>query len=118
MRQLRENNDNRWDFLKGTLPHGINPTDIDLVYERRGHFLVLEGKRLSMMGVPFSVGQRRFYDALNSLPNFTVVHFYGQPPVDVTAFARWGHEPHPATTDELREQVRRWYAWVERNKDA
>jgi hypothetical protein len=38
-RQLRQNNDNRWDFLAGVLPRRINPTDIDLMYERRGRFL-------------------------------------------------------------------------------
>lgn len=110
-RQLRQNNDNRWDFLAGVLPHKINPTDIDLMYERRGQFLVLEGKRV---GAQFGIGQRRFYDALNALPQFTVVHFYGAPPDDVTAYAGWGREPHPGTTDDLRESVRRWFNRVDK----
>lgn len=111
-RQLRQNNDGRWDFLAGTLPHKINPTDIDLVIERKGQFLVLEGKRT---GAPFGIGQRRFYDALSALPEITVVHFYGSPPDDVRAFGRWGRDPHPGSTDELREQVKRWFDWVERS---
>ena len=111
-RQLRQNNDNRWDFLAGVLPHRINPTDIDLMYERRGRFLVLEGKR---EGATFGIGQRRFYDALSALPQFTVVHFYGAPPDDVTAFARWGKEPHVGNTDDLRQSVRHWFDWIEQS---
>ena len=111
VRQLRTNNDNRWDFLAGVLPYRINPTDIDLMFERRGWFLVLEGKR---EGAPFGIGQRRFYDALNALPQFTIVHFYGTPPDEITAFARWGREAHPGTTEELRSAVRAWFDWVER----
>jgi len=108
--QLRKNNDDRWDFLAGVLPYKINPSDIDLVCERHGNFLVMEGKR---SGATFSVGQRRLYYALSNLPQFTVVHFYGNPPDDVKAFARWGQEARAGTTDELREQVRRWFRWVE-----
>lgn len=109
-RQLRQNNDNRWDFLAGVLPHGINPTDLDLVYERRGRFLVLEGKRV---GATMRTGQRRFYDALAAIPQFAVFYFEGYPPDDVRAFARWGRELHPATTDDLRTLVSRWFEWVE-----
>ena len=110
-RQLRSNGDNRWDFLAGVLPNGINPTDIDLVYERRGHFLVLEGKRA---GAVTRTGQRRFYDALHKPPYSIVVHFYGTPPDEVTAFAKWPEIPQPGTTDGLIEWIQLWYAWVER----
>jgi hypothetical protein len=41
MKQLRQNNDGRWDFLGGVLPYRINPTDIDLLMERNKRFLVL-----------------------------------------------------------------------------
>lgn len=109
-RQLRQNNDNRWDFLAGVLPHRINPTDIDLVFERRGRFLVLEGKR---MGATFGVGQRLFYDRMSALPQFTVIHFYGDPPEDVRAFGFWGQKAQPGTTAELQALVARWFAWVE-----
>lgn len=110
-RQLHHNDGTRWDFLKGCLPNGINPTDIDLVFERRGHFLCLEGKR---EGQSFPIGQRRFYDALHSPPKFIVVCFYGNPPDAVVAFAVWGKSPAPGTADELRALVQRWYAWVEK----
>lgn len=114
-RQLHENKDNRWDFLKGVLPNRIDPTDIDLVYERRGRFLVLEGKRV---GATFKTGQRRFYDALHAPPRVFVYHFYGTPPDTVTAFGLWGKPAQPGTTDDLRTIVRRWYAWVERSAAA
>ena len=110
-RQLKKNDDHRWDFLSGALPNKINPTDIDLSYERRGRFLVLEGKR---EGAETSTGQKRYFDALAAVPQFVVVHFYGVPPDEVMSFARWGQEPQPGNTDELRASVRRWYDWVER----
>lgn len=110
VRQLRENNDNRWDFLSGALPHGICPTDIDLMYERRGHFLVLEGKR---EGANFKAGQRRFYDALHQPPRVIVVHFYGMPPDHVTSFGRWGKPARPASTGDLIAAVQQWFSWVE-----
>lgn len=109
-RQLRQNNDNRWDFLAGVLPHGICPTDIDLMYERRGYFLVLEGKR---EGATFATGQRRFYNALHRPPRFIVVHFYGTPPDEVTSFGRWGAPAHSGDTDALVSAVQRWFAWAE-----
>ncbi len=109
-RQLRENKDGRWDFLCGVLPHGINPTDIDLMYERHGYFLVLEGKR---EGATFKTGQRRFYDALHKPPYIIVVHFYGIPPSTVTAFGRWGRPAKPASTEDLIAEIKHWYDWVE-----
>lgn len=109
-RQLRQNNDNRWDFLAGALPHGICPTDIDLMFERRGHFLILEGKRA---GAQFTTGQRRFYDALHQPPRYIVVHFYGTPPDEVTSFGRWGAPAKPADTEALIFAVQQWFAWVE-----
>lgn len=108
--QLRANKDGRWDFLWGVLPHGINPTDIDLVYERRGHFLVLEGKH---EGAGFSTGQRRFYDAVHEPPRIIVVHFYGTPPATVTSFGRWGSPAKPGATEDLIAEIKRWYEWVE-----
>lgn len=108
--QLRKNLDGRWDFLNGVLPHGINPTDIDLVIERRSQFLVLEGKH---EGATFGTGQRRFYDALSAVPGFTVVHFYGTPPDVVVSFGGWGGPAQSASTEDLRTFVRLWFADVE-----
>lgn len=112
-RQLRQNNDNRWDFLCGVLPNGINPTDIDLVYERKGQFLVLEGKR---EGAQMPTGQRRFYQAMTAVPQFSVVTFCGNPPDEVTSYTPWGKEPRQASTDDLRQLVKRWFEWVESGK--
>lgn len=109
-KQLRSNPDNRWDFLAGVLPHKINPTDIDLVYERRGYFLFLEGKR---MGAQMTTGQRRFYDALHNPPRFIVVQFFGEPPDDVKAFSRWREPLKVCDTEGFREEIRKWFQWVE-----
>lgn len=110
-RQLRQNNDGRWDFLCDVLPGGINPTDIDLMYERRGHFLVLEGKR---SGSTIRMGQRRCLDALAALrPRVYVIHFYGTPPDQVDAFGVWPLPATPATTDDLIARIQQWFSWVE-----
>ena len=109
-RQLRSNLDNRWDFLCGVLPGGINPTDIDLMYERRGHFLILEGKHT---GARIHKGQKICLDALAAVPGVFVIHFYGTPPDQVEAFGVWPRPAHPGTTDDLIQLIKRWFAWVE-----
>lgn len=114
-RQLRQNNDGRWDFLSGVLPNHINPTDVDLSYERRGHFLFLEGKR---SGAFIKTGQRRYLNALAELPNVHVIHFYGTPPDQVEAYGIWPKPAKPATTDDLISSIKRWFEWVERKATA
>lgn len=113
-RQLNSNKDDRWDFLAGVLPGGICPTDIDLVIERKGRFLVLEGKR---SGAIFKTGQRRFYDALHDPPRVIVVHFYGTPPDEVKEFAKWGDKAKPGDTEALIGWVRTWFEWVEKTSE-
>jgi hypothetical protein len=111
VRQLRDQSGGgRWDFSAGLLPHGINPTDIDLAYERRGYFLFLEGKR---PGETIPTGQRLFLDALSKLPRVTVVHFEGDPPAEVQRHAMWGSPLAPSTTDGLCSLITEWYGWVE-----
>lgn len=102
----------KWDFLAGFLPYGIEPMDIDLCIERRGHFLILEGKR-PLEEMP--KGQKRCLDALNRLPQFTVVRIEGNPPDEVTAYARWGSDVKELTTTEgFKDLVYRWFESVER----
>lgn len=114
-RQLRQNNDDRWDFLSGVLPNRINPTDVDLSYERRGHFLFLEGKRT---GASIKTGQRRYLNSLAQLPNVHVIHFYGTPPDRVEAYGIWPEPAEPATTDDLIDRIKKWFEWVERKATA
>jgi hypothetical protein len=113
-RQLRNPADERWDFLKGTLPGRINPTDIDLAYERNGNFLFLEGKR---PGVLIPKGQQIFFDRLADLPNFTVIRFEGYPPDSVKRFRYW-HAPDwtDGDADALRAEILLWFEWKEKLK--
>lgn len=111
LRQLRNVNAERFDFLAGVLPHGINPTDIDLSFERRGHFLFLEGKR---PGQKITRGQTLYFDALKAGPrSITVVRFEGTPPDRINGYAQWGQPLIQANADGLRDFVRAWFDWVE-----
>ena len=111
--QLRDPADIRWDFLAHFLPYGIEPTDIDLLIERNGRFLALEGKRA---GVSIPTGQRRCLGELDALPEFTVVHFEGYPPDDVTACAKWGQELSWTDTEHLRDRIARWFEWADKQQ--
>ena len=51
-------------------------------------------------------------------PFIIVVLFYGNPPDEVTAFAKWPETPKPGTTDGLIDWIRRWYEWVEKRDAA
>jgi hypothetical protein len=107
-RQLRNPNAARWDFLAGLLPHGIEPTDIDLCIERNGHFLIMEGKR---NGEIMPKGQERFLNALRNGPrSVTVVTFWGNPPDEIVAFRPWGQaESSDTTTEGFRTYIRAWF---------
>lgn len=49
-------------------------SDIDMIYERKGHFLVVEWKKLNE---EFGGGQKIMLKALAKTPNFTVLVAYG-----------------------------------------
>lgn len=50
----------------------LQGTDVDMLMERRGHFLVLEGKPLIDGQVFLPLGQYIAFKALAAVPNFTV----------------------------------------------
>lgn len=109
--QLRSQAAARWDFLHGVLPHGIDPTDIDLCYERNGFFLFLEGKRPGQFQ-NLKRGQRLFYERLHAPPRYIVVRFEGNPPDDVQCFGRWDKPLEAGDADGLRNEIKLWYEWA------
>lgn len=110
--QLRNPSAERWDFLAGILPRGIEPTDIDLAIEAgHGHFLFAEGKR---NGEPMPTGQRIFLERLRAPKSVTVVQFLGEPPDEIEAFGILGREPTFGDTADFIAAIRRWFEWAER----
>lgn len=59
-----------WQWMVGAMPDGIMPTDADGIIERRGHFLLLDGKR----SLQDTVGQKRAHAALSMKPDWTVLY--------------------------------------------
>lgn len=111
-RQLRDPTATRWDFLKGAMPNKrVNPTDIDLCYEHRGHLLYLEGKP---PGGAVSVGQGILFDVLHDPPRSCVLVFEGYPPDDVHNYRWWGQDRSPADAGRIRRLVRLWWEQVDR----
>lgn len=58
-----------WDYLDGSFPRGIIPTDIDGMVEVNGHFLFIEQKG---PGAAPNTGQSAAFRALSMLPNVKV----------------------------------------------
>jgi hypothetical protein len=113
-RQIRQAWITRFDFLGGALPGGVEPSDIDQVLERRGHFLFLECKR-PFQSVP--TGQRILFDRLLELGSerhdVRLLHVVGNPPDAIERFGWWGGELKPGTVGEVRALVRRWWQWAD-----
>ena len=110
-----------WDWvavLRMTqhVPRGARPCDIDGILERRGHFLVFEGK--SREGRT-SKGQQILLESLVRLPQFTVVEFHGRPPASV---AYGTLKRHSGTLSfcgrpQLSPLVDRWGACASRDRE-
>lgn len=113
VRQLRQLWITRFDFLGGCLPGRVEPSDIDLVLERRGQFLFIECKRPHQ---PIVRGQQILFDHLLLLSTPThdvrVLQVVGHPPDDIHAFGWWGKELQEGDVDDVRELVNRWWDWA------
>lgn len=112
MTQLRNGAVVKWDFCGGVLPGGINPTDIDLAFEHRGEFLILEGKQ---EGEQMPRGQWIFLNALAAMSQFTVVEFVGVKPNIVHRYRLWDAIWTDTTTERFNaEVIEHWHRWVRR----
>ena len=124
--------DNMWDWniLKGCFTSklsgesNISPTDIDGIVERKGHFLVLEGKSINGN---LTRGQERTLNELIKLKKFTTIVFWGYPKENkiekMKVFFESNHmyelstwkekETKKATHNDLRKVVNFWYNYVD-----
>ena len=101
-----------WDWTELNscfAPTKIKVTDADGLVERRGHFLLLEGKK---MDIEIPLGQKILFEALSKVPKFTILMFWGNPPKDIRAFESWGELPYPLTSctiEEFKQFIKQWF---------
>lgn len=94
----------RFDYASGICSGGC--TDIDMMWERRGRFLVIENKQ---PGEEISLGQLITLRALNALEAFQVWVVFGFPPNDVISFGPLDGGQYPVGIDELRHHIQAWW---------
>ena len=80
--------------------------DIDSIWERHGHFLIIENKR---PGEKIRLGALITLRALNALPGFTVWIVRGNPPRDIVAAAPIDGDEIPCDAAWLRAQIEKWW---------
>lgn len=102
--QLRNTSPERFDYAKGICSGG--GSDIDLIIERRGHFLVVENKR---PGEAISRGQMIMLRSLNELPQFTVIIVRGEPPDQIISAGPLDGEQYPMNVQQFRNWMQRWW---------
>lgn len=103
-----------WGFLKAKGCFGgtkIEPTDIDGLTERKGHFLFIECKS---PGVPLNLGQTILHKALIATGVFTVIRLWGHARTlnvtEIEVLSPFGNiEKREATTDFLIRVCYRWF---------
>lgn len=103
-RQLRTAATERFDYASGIASGGC--MDVDMLWERAGHFLAIENKR---EGERFSRGQQIALAALASQPNWTVWVAHGTPPDTIVSAGPWDGPQHPLTVDQLRRRIQQWW---------
>lgn len=93
------------------------PSDIDMIYERNGHFLVAEWKKPDES---FGGGQEIMLKSLAKIPQFTVIKVCGASyetrlVVDdiywMTSSGFW--KPAGYGVERLKEFIKNWYAKVD-----
>lgn len=115
--QIRQQGLLRFDFLGGCLPGRAAPTDIDMVIERNGHFLVIECKR---PGQQIPRGQEITFDRLLELGcgRVRILVIEGHPPADIVACSWWGKQRESCDVQYVRDLASRWYAWATEQRRA
>lgn len=103
-RQLNQSQAERFDYAQGIASGGCS--DIDMYWERGGHFLFIENKR---PGESFSTGQLIGLRALDKQPNCTVWVVRGNPPDDIHSAGPLDGEQFPLDVDSLRKRIQRWW---------
>lgn len=88
--------------------------DVDGLIERRGHFLLFEGKP---KGKTLSFGQQLMYNNLAKIEKFTVLVCWGIPPNEFTSFKGIGEinkEMAECRNEDVVKFVKDWYNKVDK----
>jgi hypothetical protein len=123
MSVLRDHNALRWDpdlmwqqaglstpFVHSDgQPTKITFGDSDLVVERNGHFLYIEGKR---SGEEPSTGQEILLESLHR-DGHTVLIIYGDPPTDIRELRWWRGKRQPSNIEDFHDAISGWFQVVE-----
>lgn len=104
--------------LVGLIPTNpkLLPSNLDMVYERRGHFLLCEWKR---PGESVGGGQEILLRALAAQPSFIVLMVTGDTDdgMRVSGVAQLHPDgslkPKGDNVGDLKGLITRWYLWVE-----
>jgi hypothetical protein len=103
-----------WGWLEGCFGNtNISVSDIDAIWERRGHFLVVEVKRL---GEKLWDGQLLLLRRLAEKPTFTVWIVRGEKnmPQHVQRVTTDGLDTEePSSQEDFRSRVAAWFADIE-----
>lgn len=102
--QLRKAVTERFDYAAGIASGGC--IDIDMLWERRGHFLAIENKR---PGESFGKGQLIALRALAAQGNWTVWVARGNPPNQIVSAGALDGEQFTMDVTALRAQIQRWW---------
>lgn len=104
-----------WGILKGCFGDTkIEPTDIDGLVERRGHFLILETKKVD---VPVGFGQWKTFNAFIDTGYFMVIILWGSQnnPIEMQILYPKPYKPsnkRSCTLEDVRKVVRWWFTYA------
>lgn len=104
-----------WSWTQGCFGNGrITPMDFDGVVERKGNFILFETKNL---GVPIPSGQMYTLEAAHRLGCFTIFLIHGktEPESAQIWYPGVGKREIHEGVDAIKEKVRSWYAYAEKN---
>ena len=94
----------------------ITPMDFDGVVERHHHFLIFETKDV---GKNIPQGQLLTFEALKTPRTFTVMKIWGKnTPEKMEVNFHNGKIITVSTIDEMKEYVKKWYEWANKNNNA
>lgn len=105
-----------WSWLQGCFGQTIKVSDVDGMVERRGNFLMLEGKK----GGVVSVGQRIMHEQwVKNGGSLIVINGMDHQDTNMIVTASGGPWSAPIVTQGGRDVVRRlcsdWYQWANTN---
>lgn len=104
-----------WDIFNKCFGRGIRFSDIDGIVERKGQFLVVEGKS---SGAPIPKGQLTMFKEMVATDRFTILILWGNPgePEEYEVFGKINLPKSKCNSKKIDEFIKGWYNWADRRK--